>query len=151
MHKMVRLSGTLSILAAFSHVFCCGLPMAATLLSLGAVTGGALGLGALHAYLHAYENVIIVFSGLMLCLSFAALKLSERMDCSAQGDCCHEPCAPKKHGHRILFWVAFALFWVNFAVYLFGHNAPTYRHDLLRLHAAHSGPEAAPATQAASK
>lgn len=98
--------------------------MVATLLSLGAVTGVTLGFSALHDVLHAYETHIIVFSGLMLCLSFAALKLSEHMDCSAHAGCDHEPCAPKKRSHHILFWAAFVMFWFNLAFYLVDHDVP---------------------------
>ncbi len=122
MRKLAKFSGVMSVVAAFSHVFCCGLPMVATLLSLGTVAGSTLGFGALHDQMHAYETTIIVFSGVMLALSFVSLLVSKRLNCHTDGHCHHEPCAPKKQTSHTLFLVALVLFLVNLGVYLFAHD-----------------------------
>lgn len=118
MQRFSKFATHMSLLAALSHVFCCGLPMLAAILSLGATAGSTIGLSSMHETLHEWEAEILMFSGAMLSLSGVSLWISRRVDCRSEGACCHEPCAPKKDLSFRLFIVASVIFTVNFALYL---------------------------------
>lgn len=133
MHRISKFSGHLSVLAALSHIFCCGLPLLASIISLGASAGGTIGVSALHEVLHAWELEIIIFSGAMLCLSAASLIIAHKIDCRTEGHCHHEPCKPKKNLSLNLFLLATVIFAINVSVYVM-HAEPAAKEQIDQAH-----------------
>jgi hypothetical protein len=123
MHRISKWSGHLSVLAALSHIFCCGLPLVASIVSLGASAGGTIGVSALHDALHVWELEIIIFSGAMLALSAVSIYIARQIDCHTEGHCHHEPCKPKKNLSLNLFLLATVIFAINVSVYVL-HEEP---------------------------
>lgn len=58
----------LHALSAGVHVLCCGAPLVAQLIGLGVVAGGA---AIAHAWLHGYEWLVLLVSGLLLATGVA--------------------------------------------------------------------------------
>lgn len=109
-----------------THVFCCVLPTIVSIMSLlsgmGLIAVMPSGLEHFHDLMHGWELPIIMASGLLLALGWGLHAVSRRIDCRTDGDCRHEPCAPKKkHASRILM-IATLLFVVNTAIYAFVHR-----------------------------
>jgi hypothetical protein len=124
MQFLSRWSGHLSILATLTHIFCCGLPFLATVASLSASAGGAIGVSAWHDVLHGWEFEVIAFAGAMVALSGVSLLVAHRLDCQkSDKQCCHEPCEPKKKLSLRLFIIATILFFINLSVYLWHKSA----------------------------
>ena len=119
MSYISKWAGHLSILSALSHVLCCGLPLLASSVSMGAVLGGAFGVASLHEHLHHYEVHMLIFSASMLALSAISLLIARRMNCIEESGCSHKPCAPKKSLSFKIFLIACILFAVNLTVYLY--------------------------------
>lgn len=119
MHTISKWTGQLSLVAALSHIICCGLPLIASIASLGAVTGASVGLNAFHEAVHSYELALIIFSGSMLLLSGVSLWASTRVDCRSEGHCTHKPCAPKVRLSFKLYLLAGVLFSLNLMYYIF--------------------------------
>jgi len=109
-----------------THVFCCVLPTIVSIMSLmsgmGLIAAMPGWLDHFHELMHGWELPIILGSGLLLILGWVLYAISRRIDCRTDGDCHHEPCAPKKkHASRILM-IATILFVVNTAIYVFVHR-----------------------------
>ncbi len=108
-----------------SHIFCCVLPTAFSILSLlsgfGLVAAMPAGLEVLHEALHQWEIPMILMSGMIVALGWGAHYLAVKMDCSNTG-CCHEPCGPKKRKSGNVLKVATYLFAFNVGVFLFFHH-----------------------------
>lgn len=113
------------LLSEFSHVFCCILPTLFTVLSfavnLGLITTMPGVLLDIHEHIHDYEAPIIIVSGLMLVLGWAAHLYSRKVDCHDDG-CCHPPCSPQKSTNAKILIVASVLFVINVSVYFFVHK-----------------------------
>ena len=113
------------LLSEFSHVFCCILPTLFTVLSfaanLGLITTTPGFLLDIHEHIHEYEVPIIIVSGVMLALGWAAHVYSRKVDCHDDG-CCHPPCAPQKSMNAKILIVASVLFVMNISIYFFVHR-----------------------------
>ena len=107
-----------------SHIFCCGLPMLFSAMSLisslGLVAAMPASLEFLHESIHDYEIPMIMASGLIILMGWALHYVAYRIDCRSAG-CCHEPCAPKKKNSYKVLAVATALFALNVTGYFLIH------------------------------
>jgi hypothetical protein len=116
MQRTHRIIHALNLVAS-SHFFCCVLPVAAKAVALGAGAGLFSATLALHARLHTYEPYLLMFSGLVFAVDFAAQYHASKVDCHDTG-CDHPPCEPKKIRIRKFTLLAGALFFVNLAFFL---------------------------------
>ena len=128
-----------SVLASeITHVFCCGLPVVVSTLSLmaslGLISVLPTGIMALHNIMHAYEMPMIIASAAVLALGWALHHISERLNCVKYSDCHHEPCAPKKKKASKVLWFATVLFAVNVSVYFGLHYEPSVHEPVLLAH-----------------
>lgn len=128
-----------SVLASeITHVFCCGLPVIVSTMSLmaslGLISVLPTGIMALHDIMHAYEVPMIIASAAVLALGWALHHISERLNCVKDSDCHHEPCAPKKKKASKVLWFATVLFAVNVSVYFGLHYEPAVHEPVQHIH-----------------
>lgn len=113
------------ILSEATHIFCCVLPTLFSLLSLlvgaGLIASLPPGWTSFHTLLHDYEVPLIVFSGAVIALGWAADWYAGRIDCHDTG-CGHPPCKPVKRRAHIVLKIASALFIVNLIIYFVFHR-----------------------------
>ena len=122
---MRRHFGWAVLVSELGHVFCCVLPTIFTVMSFAANIG-LIGMApswlmAIHEKIHYYEVPIIVFSGLILILGWAALYMSRKVDCHDTG-CGHPPCDGGKRENGKIMIVATILFSLNLFIYAFVHK-----------------------------
>lgn len=124
-HKVHHVIGWVALLSAFSHVFCCGIPMVMAILGvlagLGTFSTLLPGYNALHDLLAQYEIALVAFSLAILCLGWGLQLHASHVDCHDTG-CHHEPCNPKKARARKLLWLATAIFVMNTGMVFFLHD-----------------------------
>lgn len=120
------------VVSASSHIFCCVLPTAVSL--LGLVTGVGMISSSLpwfehvHHVIHRYETPLLVFSGMMLALGWGVQMYSQHIDCHDTG-CTHGSCAPQKKRAALILYIATGLFVFNILSFLFlAHDAPHIHH-----------------------
>lgn len=124
MQKLQSYLAAAVILSGFTHIFCCGIPLIFSILSmlvgLGVASVLPLGLADVHETLHDWEEPMLVFSGVVLCFGWALHLISERLDCHSSG-CHHEPCETKKKKSSRILIIATLLFVINAGVLLIAH------------------------------
>jgi hypothetical protein len=76
----------------------------------------------MHNTLHAWELPMILTSGTILVLGWAATWYSDRIDCHSTG-CAHGACAPKKSKAHLVLKIATVLFFFNVVVYAGIHKS----------------------------
>ena len=112
------------ITSQLGHLFCCGIPIVFSVLSLlsglGIVASMPFGIDCLHCVLHDYETHIIVGSACVLAFGWVLHYMAMRMDCRSTG-CGHEPCAPKKKTSSKILIFATVLFVFNLANFFLFH------------------------------
>jgi len=114
-HLWLALSGGLI------HLFCCGLPLALSMLSLTSVFGIRNTEWMHQGWLGRNELEIFVFSGLVLLITGLAQYIAYRINCRTDGHCHHKPCDSKKRLARAVFAAAICLYLFNSAVLLTLH------------------------------
>lgn len=111
------------------HIFCCGLPLVVSFLSvivgLGLLSGVLPALDHVHHVVHGYETGLVIFSGVMLALGWIAQWASTRLDCHDTG-CDHPPCDTKKVRNARILGVATALFMFNLIVLLVSNHTAVH-------------------------
>ena len=119
------------ITSEISHIFCCGIPLLFSLMSLlsglGIIAVMPVGLDNLHNIIHNYEMPIIMASGFILALGWGLHYIAYRIDCRSTG-CHHEPCTPKKKRSGKVLMIATALFILNVSVYFFFHAPQDHKY-----------------------
>ena len=125
MQRIQSLIASSVLITGLSHIFCCGLPLLFSFLSilvgLGVTTVLPAGLVEFHEAMHLWELPILIFSGVVLLVGWSLHIISERIDCHNTG-CVHEPCgSKKKKSHRILIIATF-LFCLNGALLFVFHD-----------------------------
>lgn len=114
-----------SILTQVSHVFCCGLPILFSVLSLvsglGIMAAMPSSLVAFHEVMHDYEMPLLIMAGAILTMGWGLHYISWRIDCRSTG-CVHEPCAPKKARSSKILILATILFVVNLGGFFWLHG-----------------------------
>ena len=110
------------ILSQLTHVFCCGLPVLFSILSLlsgfGLIGMMPASMESVHEALHTWETPILIGSGVILVLGWALHAYARRLDCTKTSSCSHAPCAPKKRKSSYILMGATALFIVNLLVFV---------------------------------
>tara|TARA_B100001123_G_scaffold59061_1_gene63746 strand:- start:1626 stop:1940 length:315 start_codon:yes stop_codon:yes gene_type:complete len=92
------------------HVFCCGLPLAMSLISLGTMVG-VTGLQLpVFDWFGRNEPYIMAISGVLLLITGLMLAAAQRINCRTDGHCVHPPCDEKKDYTVLIFTVAVALY-----------------------------------------
>lgn len=113
------------VTSEISHIFCCGLPMVFSILSLmsglGLISTMPAGMEFLHHALHDYEIPMIATSGFIIMMGWALHYIAYRIDCRSTG-CEHEPCGPKKKRSGKVLMIATGLFILNVSAYFFLHH-----------------------------
>jgi hypothetical protein len=121
-HKALLWSG---IIAGGSHIFCCVLPGLFSALALLSNFGIIVTLpgwaDGLHHAMHDWELPVIVFSGAIVAIGWAAYFYSKNNDCHAYG-CDHSSCQPRKKRAGWVLLLASALFLVNVTIYIGFHS-----------------------------
>ena len=114
-----------SIVAEITHVFCCGIPMAFSILSFltsaGLLVTMPAAIDSLHHAIHDYEIPMICVSAVLIAFGWIFYFISKRLDCRTDGDCSHAPCAPKKKRSNRILSIATILFVINFVGYFALH------------------------------
>lgn len=125
---------TISIFSLLPHIFCCLLPTAAALVSLGTTIGlgAALSANPLYKLVDAYHIYFLGLAVGTVIISGAINYVAWRIDCHDhtalnEEGCHHEPCEPKKTGAFKIFLFSVALLLFDIAYFLF-------EEDILGLH-----------------
>ncbi len=125
---MNRLQSVISwvvLTSEVSHLFCCGIPVVFSLLSLlsgvGVIVAMPLGLHQLHEVMHHYEQPILIASGCIVAFGWVLNAVANKIDCRNTG-CAHEPCASKKKRSTKILIVATIIFIINIMIYLLFHH-----------------------------
>lgn len=130
------------VLSETSHVFCCVLPTIFSLFSLLAGMGVVAAMPAflvdLHDILHSWELPMIIGSGIILALGWAAVWYSGRIDCHSTG-CAHGACAPKKNKAHLVLKIATVLFVFNVLIYAGIHKSSWFAERVAAEHAHKEG------------
>lgn len=126
---MQNLNRYISITTAASeitHLFCCGLPMVFSLLSffssIGLLASMPSSLEFLHEAMHDYEIPMIMVAATLISFGWILHFIAKRIDCREDGQCEHEPCAPKKKQSCKILIFATILFILNLTGYLVLHH-----------------------------
>ncbi len=132
MQKIQSFIASSVLIAGISHIFCCGIPLAFSFLSVligaGVATFLPAGMMEFHEILHVWEIPLLIFSGAVLFVGWGLHIISEMIDCHNTG-CVHEPCgSKKKKSHRILL-MATILFCINATVLFTFHGAELAEQD----------------------
>ncbi len=108
-----------------SHVFCCVLPMLVTVFTVivnaGLLTATPVFLTQIHDVIHDYEMPIILFSGLMMFVSWAVHLASHQAESDATG-CGHSSCVSKQNKNLRILQIATLLFFMNLVIYFAVHK-----------------------------
>lgn len=142
MQRLQKVITSSIIISELSHIFCCGLPVLFSLVSLLSVLGVTSALPGffidLHDAMHVYEIPMIIFSGMMIFTGWTLHFISEKLDCHNTG-CGHEPCAPKKKRSSKLLQFASILFLINVSAYFLLHgNIENLIHQPDAVHGDHN-------------
>lgn len=125
MQNLNRYVPFVSVASEITHLFCCGLPMIFSLLSLLTSLGFMVSMPAsmdyLHHAMHDYEIPIMVLSAILISLGWVLHIIAQKIDCRKQGECSHEPCATKKKRSNKILLIATCLFIINLTGYFVFH------------------------------
>lgn len=141
MEILRRHFGLAVLMSELGHVFCCVLPTIFTVLSFAANIG-LVGMAPswmleIHEMIHHYEVSIIIFSGVVLIIGWAALYMSRKVDCHDTG-CGHPPCDTGKVENGKIMIIATILFVINFLIYTVVHKNLFHIEMFSPAHVAHS-------------
>lgn len=129
--KTQNLLSWVVITSEVSHVFCCVLPSAFSILTLmvgmGLISTMPIWMDDLHHVMHDYEIPMMIISAIVLILGWGIHYIARKIDCRDNSCCAHEPCAPKKIRSFRILKIATILFAVNVFIYTTFHM-PTDEH-----------------------
>jgi hypothetical protein len=135
--KLRHSAFSLSILSLLPHIFCCLLPTAAALVSLGTTVGLATALSSnpLYRMVDAYHIYFLSLAVGTVIISGAINYVAWRIDCHDhtalnEDGCHHEPCQPKKTGAFKIFLFSVALLVFDVSYYLFEENILGLHHHI---------------------
>jgi hypothetical protein len=130
MEKYRKTVLTALLISETSHIFCCGLPIIFSVVSilsgLGIVSTLPAGWTHLHDFLHHWEAPMIIISGIILALGWGLHHYTEHMGPHDQHKhCCDGQCgtkAQKKNKVHVILKVATVLFVLNVTIYFAYHR-----------------------------
>lgn len=106
-------------LSILPHIFCCGIPVVAALISLGTTVGLAASLASnpLYQFVDAYHGWLLAVAVANVGVSGGLNYVAYRIDCrtAASSSCAHGDCAPKKANSLRMFMISLALLAVDVA------------------------------------
>ena len=119
------------ILSEVSHVFCCVLPSAFSILTLmvglGMIGVTPLWMESMHEVMHGWEIPLITFSGVIVLMGWGIHHIAKKIDCHDTG-CAHGGCKPKKKNALKILKIATALFVINVVIYVTVHMPTEVTH-----------------------
>lgn len=116
-------SHAMVVITSLSHIFCCGLPVAMSILGVSSALGVVGVTTVWESVLHEWETEILMFSGIMLLVGIILQYISYKIDCIEDAGCHHEPCAPKKRTWFYVLLAASLVYLVNVFVFFIGIHA----------------------------
>jgi len=126
MQNLSRYVSLTTVASEITHLFCCGLPMIFSLISLltsvGLVASMPNSINILHEAMHPYEVPLIITSAIIMLIGWIIHFVAERINCQKTGECDHEPCLPKKKRSNKILIIATFLFIFNLTGYLVLHS-----------------------------
>ncbi len=114
-----KTTNLISVLSILPHVFCCGIPAAMAIISLGTTVGlaGVLATNPFYQFVDAYHHILITLAiGSVLASGLFNL-IAWRLDCrtAAQSSCTHASCQPQKRTSWKLFALSAVLLCLDLA------------------------------------
>lgn len=116
-----KLSYSFLYSTALVHVFCCGIPLVMSVVSISALLGIAGGDILALSWFEHYESAILIASGILLAFTALLQYISYRIDCRKDGKCSHKPCDKEKRRARIVFYGATIIYALSSAHFLLAH------------------------------
>jgi hypothetical protein len=122
-----RTTSAMTLLTMLPHLFCCGIPAVAALISLGTTVGLAASLAGnpFYQFVDVWHTELITLAVCSVVLSGLINLLAWRMDCRAaakaslvEGHCTHGDCTPKKTTSFRLFFLSLGLLVVDLAWFM---------------------------------
>ena len=115
-----RTTSIISVLSILPHIFCCGIPAAMAIISLGTTVGlaGVLATNPFYRFVDQYHEILITIAITTVILSGTLNFIAWRIDChdTAHGcDCEHDHCHPKKRSSLKIFLFSLALLSLDLA------------------------------------
>ncbi len=112
-----------TLIALLPHLFCCGIPIIASLLALGTTIGlgAALASNPFYNFVNQYHIPLLIFATFMVALSGILNYYSYRLDCTKtkNNSCTHKSCKPKKLRSFRLFFISLFLLILDFSWLIF--------------------------------
>lgn len=106
-------------LSILPHIFCCGIPVVAALISLGTTVGLAASLASnpLYQFVDAYHSWLLALAVGSVVVSGGLNYVAYRIDCrtAPTSSCTHGDCAPKKTNSLRIFLISLVLLAVDVA------------------------------------
>lgn len=107
-----RTTSIISVLSILPHIFCCGIPAAMAIISLGTTVGlaGVLATNPFYKFVDQYHEILISIAITSVILSGILNFVAWRIDChTAASHCHHGDCTPKKRGSLKVFILSLCL------------------------------------------
>ncbi|MFZ2586705.1 MAG: hypothetical protein WAZ18_01065 [Alphaproteobacteria bacterium] len=118
-NQLRRTTFVVTALSVLPHIFCCGIPVVAGLISLGTTLGLAASLASnpLYMFVDAYHGWLLAAAFVSVGMSGILNYMAYQIDCrtAAQSSCHHGDCKPKKSQSFKVFMVSLALLAVDVA------------------------------------
>lgn len=134
----------MSLLSILPHIFCCGIPAIAAMISLGTTVGlgAVLATNPLYSFVDQYHSILLMVAVAGVTFSGILNFIAYRIDCR-EAACSHGNCKPKKRrSFRIfmlsLFLLMLDLAWFATEEYVLGlhhhghdahHEGHAHHHD----------------------
>ncbi len=134
--KLRHSAFTVSILSLLPHIFCCLLPTAAALVTLGTTVGlgAALSHNSLYRVVDAYHIYFLGLAVFTVIVSGVINYVAWRIDCHSHSHlsegCHHEPCEPKKNNAFRIFLISVGLLIFDISYFLFEENILGLHHHI---------------------
>lgn len=116
-----KLSYSFLYSTALVHVFCCGIPLVMSVVSISALLGMAGGDILALSWLEQHEALILLFSGVLLAITALLQYISYRIDCRTDGNCSHKPCDKEKRRARLVFYGATIIYAFSSIHFIIAH------------------------------
>jgi hypothetical protein len=150
-------TGLMTALSIIPHLFCCGIPAVAALISLGTTVGLAASLAGnpFYQFVDAWHTELLMVAVASVIVSGILNFIAYRMDCRAagqdslvKGHCAHADCTPKKTSSFKIFVISVVLLMLDIAWFITEEKVLGLHHHHGEAHAeapAAQTPAAAPA------
>ncbi len=115
---ILRSTSIISVLSILPHIFCCGVPVAMAIISLGTTIGlaGVLATNPLYQFVDNYHTILLIIAIASVVLSGILNYVAYRIDChTAASHCHHGDCQPKKRSSLKIFYFSLALLVLDLA------------------------------------